>query len=80
MEQFVVLFRHKSASLIRLKMCYCLDTNLQPFILEYPSLPTSHCFIRNMCPPTYKDYTVLHSPHYIAEVTFEDVEPTEFVF
>ena len=31
-------------------------------------------------PPTYTGYTVLHSPHYIAEVTFENVEPKEFVF
>ena len=81
MEQFVVLVRHKSASLIRLKMCFWRDTNLRPTTLEYPALPTlGHCFIKNKCPPTYTDYKVLHSPHYIAEITFEDIEPTEFVF
>ena len=25
-------------------------------------------------------HTVRHSPHYIAEITFQNVEPTEFVF
>ena len=76
----MVLVRHKSASLIRLK---CIPDGIGTYDLPLWNTPfylLGHCFIIDMCSPTYTDYTVLHSPHYIAEVTFEDVEPTEFVF
>ena len=31
-------------------------------------------------PHPFSVHTIQHSPHYIAEVTFQNVEPTEFVF
>ena len=57
------------------------DSNLQPPNTQYPALPTwPLTYVISVSPHPIRLHTVRHSPHYIAEVTFQNVEPTEFVF